>query len=599
MALNRIWFDAETTGLDRKDDQVLEMALIAEGEQGEVLERRTIRVKLKRNTIPSPVALIVNGINPFTMEGGMSEYEAAKEIRDFASKYTKDGNKPVFCAYNGGRFDKPFLDVLLRRNGSNFFDSFNKSMIDPIQTVYKHKAEINTDSAKLTDVAKALGVTYPGNAHSAEADCEVLRQVSHKLYNTIVNKPLSDLSASPGAYESGQVVNITTDSKSSGLKKRHILVLSNDPDEMQLVALDHAQLEKGSLFPDDVIRRFNYGTIIDDDPVDPDKESEIRNYKLSNEDTINSWLSKHGDPTEGNRGEESCFHPKSRDFNLISEVEDKLSNSRTPLDDEDKVRESLMGLMDGDTRSANSVLTKAEQLAFSKGKPGWSEETHGHLRKNPTMGSKCVNLDNNPAIVHFSPFGAYEIECKSSLGDQRISAEGKIPLRRKLAKALGVDLSHPGLDFTGTLPDVAQFRDSKDPAVISYGFNLAIRKIKEGSVPSDRAQLLLTLIDEYKARNFISTEDADRFSGEVKSIELSPPDQAQIPQHPFVGVVVPTEDALSGVIKPQGPSSNEKTGGSKGSVYCSSGSSCKNPKGGPTKLRKRSGLCAHCVPVQA
>ena len=75
-----LFYDIETTGLNKAFDQVLEFAAIRTDRQLEEIERHNLSVKLRPDVIPSPLAILTNRISPTDHAGGMSEFEATEHI---------------------------------------------------------------------------------------------------------------------------------------------------------------------------------------------------------------------------------------------------------------------------------------------------------------------------------------------------------------------------------------------------------------------------------------------------------------------------------------------------------------------------------------
>ena len=71
-----LFYDLETTGLNKSFDQILQFAAIRTDQHLNEKERHTIQVKLRPDVIPSPYALITHRIPISQLTEGTSEYEA-------------------------------------------------------------------------------------------------------------------------------------------------------------------------------------------------------------------------------------------------------------------------------------------------------------------------------------------------------------------------------------------------------------------------------------------------------------------------------------------------------------------------------------------
>ena len=75
-----LFYDIETTGLNKCFDQVLQFAAIRTDLQLNELERHEIQVKLNPDVIPSPTAMIIHGISLHETNNGLPEITAIQQI---------------------------------------------------------------------------------------------------------------------------------------------------------------------------------------------------------------------------------------------------------------------------------------------------------------------------------------------------------------------------------------------------------------------------------------------------------------------------------------------------------------------------------------
>ncbi len=106
-----LFYDIETTGLNKAFDQVLHFAAIRTDLNFKALNRYELIVKLNPDIIPSPEALIVHRMKLGDISKGISEYEAVKKIHAWM-------NEPgtISLGYNTLGFDDEFLRFSFYRN---------------------------------------------------------------------------------------------------------------------------------------------------------------------------------------------------------------------------------------------------------------------------------------------------------------------------------------------------------------------------------------------------------------------------------------------------------------------------------------------------
>ncbi|MDT8318567.1 MAG: exonuclease domain-containing protein [bacterium] len=106
-----LFYDLETTGLNKCFDQILQFAAIRTDMNFNELERYTTYIQLRPDVIYSPGAMITNRISIFESMSGLCEYEAIKEIHRLL-------NQPgtISLGYNSLKFDDEFLRFSFHRN---------------------------------------------------------------------------------------------------------------------------------------------------------------------------------------------------------------------------------------------------------------------------------------------------------------------------------------------------------------------------------------------------------------------------------------------------------------------------------------------------
>jgi exodeoxyribonuclease-1 len=106
-----LFYDIETTGLNKAFDQILHFAAIRTDLNFKELNRYELIVKLNPDVIPSPEAMIVHRMKLSDISKGISEYEAIKKIHEWM-------NEPgtISLGYNTLQFDDEFLRFSFYRN---------------------------------------------------------------------------------------------------------------------------------------------------------------------------------------------------------------------------------------------------------------------------------------------------------------------------------------------------------------------------------------------------------------------------------------------------------------------------------------------------
>ncbi|MGD9054816.1 MAG: exonuclease domain-containing protein, partial [Desulfobacterales bacterium] len=69
-----LFYDIETTGLNKAFDQVLQFAAIRTDRQLNEIKRFTVKIQLRPDVIPSPGAVMTNRISLKDLVTGLNEY---------------------------------------------------------------------------------------------------------------------------------------------------------------------------------------------------------------------------------------------------------------------------------------------------------------------------------------------------------------------------------------------------------------------------------------------------------------------------------------------------------------------------------------------
>lgn len=490
----RFWFDCETSGLLASQHQMLEFSILVEDPMGNTIDHLTCHLRLRHGIVPSPMALSINKINPFSKsweQEAISEWDAAKKIVNLCNKYSSS-QKPFFIAYKAD-FDRSFVSKLLENCGFNFFDLFNSSVIDPYSTakqlisenkiktkILKNTKQEEYPSGKLEDVAEAFGVKEllkNFNLHRSYIDCVLLLLTTKKLYEKALGFSIDNLKINPREWKENQVLEVITNSQSSGIKTRTIQILENLLDHQKIIALDFQTKE---------LLTFNYGTFISkkDSNLAPIDAS---SYKQEQQDLSEKW---------------QTLSLKNVDFNEVKKVESFIADSSNTKNSIDKIRKILSKNYPDNV--VEEILVSAESYSLSLGKKQWTSNNY----KAP----KVITVASNVKIV-CHPGGYYLLKEESS----NLKIFNKSILLQKFPKI--------------KLPNVYSFKQENHPLVIKeelekvldanfYEIALGYKQcfninvdIPEAFIPNESAFLNQSVVDS--TLEFTIPEVSEDFSTKV------------------------------------------------------------------------------------
>lgn len=131
-----LFYDIETTGLNKAFDQILQFAAIRTDLNLQELERYELKIKLNPDVIPAPRALITHHIGIQAALNGIAEIEAIKQIHQWL-------NTPgtISLGYNTLGFDDEFLRFSFYRNllppySHQYANQCSRMDIFPIAAMY-------------------------------------------------------------------------------------------------------------------------------------------------------------------------------------------------------------------------------------------------------------------------------------------------------------------------------------------------------------------------------------------------------------------------------------------------------------------------------
>lgn len=176
------FYDLETSGLDARDDRVMQFAGIRTTEAFEsVGEPVNVLVRLDDDTLPSPGALMVTGITPQqTVSEGYTEAQFAKLfIEEVCTPDT------TILGFNTIRFDDEFMRALLWRN-----------FYDPYEWAYKDGRSRwdMLDVVRMTRALRPDGISWPVVDGKPTNKLELLAR-ENGVVHTRAHDALSDVEA--------------------------------------------------------------------------------------------------------------------------------------------------------------------------------------------------------------------------------------------------------------------------------------------------------------------------------------------------------------------------------------------------------------------
>lgn len=172
-----LFYDIETTGLNKAFDQILQFSAIRTDMSFKEIDRVNLAIRLRPDVIPSPGALITHRIGMFHSLQGLAEYEAVGRIHRL---FNMPGT--VSLGYNTMGFDDEFLRFSFHRNlfppyTHQYTNGCHRMDMLPFVIIFflfKKEALIwpernGKPTMKLEFLSSANGLTA-GRAHDAQTD---------------------------------------------------------------------------------------------------------------------------------------------------------------------------------------------------------------------------------------------------------------------------------------------------------------------------------------------------------------------------------------------------------------------------------------------
>lgn len=193
MRPNYFFYDLETSGLNPREDRIMQFAGIRTDLDFQPIgDPVNLLVQLTNDTLPSPGAIMVTGITPQTcQQDGISE-------RDFCKFIVEEMAAPntIIMGYNSIRFDDEFMRSILWRN---FYDPYawqwqdGRSRWDLLDVIRLTRAlrpegiewpfsEDGRATNRLELITKLNGISHE-HAHDALSDVEALIAVTKLVHD--------------------------------------------------------------------------------------------------------------------------------------------------------------------------------------------------------------------------------------------------------------------------------------------------------------------------------------------------------------------------------------------------------------------------------
>ena len=164
----RLFLDVETTGLDPKEHELLEIACVIDTPEGGVASFEW-KVKPEHIETAQPRALEING---YTEEA----WKDAKPVAEVLRLLVEHGKYAVIIGHRIS-FDMSFINEALKKAGIE--ERLDYHIIDTMTLAFEHIAPNGTTSISLQKCCDFLGIE-PGN-HTALADVTACRALYYKL----------------------------------------------------------------------------------------------------------------------------------------------------------------------------------------------------------------------------------------------------------------------------------------------------------------------------------------------------------------------------------------------------------------------------------
>lgn len=183
-----LFYDIETTGLNKCFDQVLQFAAIRTDTELNELKQHDILIKLNPDIIPSPTAIITHNISIATTNTGICEYEAINQIHQLMNQPST-----ISVGYNTLGFDDEFLRFSFYRNlltpyTHQHANGCGRMDIYPMAAMFylfKNEAlewpKLDGKNVLKLEYLNSANQLVAGNAHEAMADVKATLELARRF----------------------------------------------------------------------------------------------------------------------------------------------------------------------------------------------------------------------------------------------------------------------------------------------------------------------------------------------------------------------------------------------------------------------------------
>jgi exodeoxyribonuclease-1 len=184
-----LFYDIETTGLNKAFDQILQFAAIRTDQELSEIDRHAVTIKLRPDVIPSPEAILTNRIPINALSSGLCEYEAVGKIHRLMNQ-----SGTISIGYNTLGFDDEFLRFSFHRNllppySHQYRNGCRRMDLFPMAILYRlYKKDVlvwpeidGKPSLKLEHLGSANGI-IAGQSHDALVDVTTTVELARRFF---------------------------------------------------------------------------------------------------------------------------------------------------------------------------------------------------------------------------------------------------------------------------------------------------------------------------------------------------------------------------------------------------------------------------------
>lgn len=178
-----LWIDVETTGINPRTHDIIQLAVLIEIE-GEIREEIELLMRPKNGCKPDPKALEINNRTLEEIQKFAPPEEGLRALKKSLNRYVDrfDKSDKFIPAGFYTRFDCDMLRGLFKKNGDKYYGSYFFNAVIDVQT-YVARAiayqKLRLSNYKLQTIAEAFGIEI--KAHDAVSDIKATRSLFKAL----------------------------------------------------------------------------------------------------------------------------------------------------------------------------------------------------------------------------------------------------------------------------------------------------------------------------------------------------------------------------------------------------------------------------------